>query len=438
MPALALEPSDESISNASADIAYAKVDRHIALFLCFGFLVAYIDRVNVGFAKLQMLSALNLSETVYGLGAGLFFIGYILFEVPSNMILMRVGARPWIARIMLTWGLLSGAMLFVDGPRTFYVERFLLGVAEAGFMPGVLFYLAEWYPTHRRAKATALFMIGIPLASVIGGPLSGAILAWLNGALGLAGWRWLFVVEAIPPVLLGALTFMILPKSIDSADWLDEDEKGLLKRDLSPASAGHHPSEFAAAFREPKVWLIGAVDGAILLGLYTIAFWFPTLLRDAGIHNPLRIGLFSAVPHVFAVIAMVLNGWHSDRSGDRRWHIVLPITVGAVALALSPLALHSVPATVVIISVANAGILGALPPFWTLPSTFLRGAAAAAGLALAGSIANIAGFFATSLVGWAKDLTRSTNSVVVLFAGCLLVSALAMLLVPRETINRIA
>jgi MFS family permease len=414
---------------------YAKIDRRVALFFCLGFLVAYLDRVNIGFAKLQMLSDLRLSETAYGLGAGLFFVGYILCEVPSNMILMRVGARPWIARIMLTWGLLSGAMLFVHGQGSFYAARFFLGVAEAGFMPGVLYYLAEWYPAHRRAKATALFMIGIPLASIVAGPLSGAILKWLNGSFGLAGWQWLFAIEALPAILLGILTFAVLPKNIASAAWLDEDEKLLLQQELSSPDTAHRPSEFAAAFRDPKVWLIGAVDGALLLGLYTIAFWLPSLLKDAGVHSPLRIGLLSTIPHVAAVIAMVLNGRHSDRVVERRWHIVLPIMIGAAALALSTLAAQSVALTIITLSIANAGILGALPPFWALPSTFLRGAASAAGLALAGSIANIAGFFATSLVGWARGVTHSSTMVVVIFAGCVLASALAMLAIPRDIIN---
>jgi sugar phosphate permease len=417
---------------AEADAAYGKVMVRIVPFLCIGFMAAYVDRVNVGFAKLQMLSDLRMSETVFGLGAGLFFLGYILCEVPSNMLLIRVGPRTWIARIMLTWGLLSGLMMVVHGPISFYCVRFLLGVAEAGFMPGVLFYLAEWFPAERRGRATALFMIGIPLASVVGGPLSGAILTGLNGAAGLAGWRWLFVLEAAPPILLGLLTFAVLPRSIPSAAWLSDTEKALLARDRTVEQAGHAPSDFAAAFRDPAVWLIGAIDGAILLGLYTVAFWFPTLLREAGMHNTLWIGLLTAAPHAAAVAAMLINGWHSDLTGERRWHIILPILIGAVALALSPFAHSNIVWTVVIISVANAGILGALPPFWTLPSLLLRGAAAAAGLALAGSIANIAGFFSTFLVGWLKDLTHSTNLVVLIFAAVLVVSALAVFGIPRE------
>jgi len=418
---------------AEADATYGKVMRRIVPFLCIGFMTAYVDRVNVGFAKLQMLSDLRMSETVFGLGAGLFFLGYILCEVPSNLLLIRVGPRTWIARIMLTWGLLSGLMMVVHGPISFYCVRFLLGVAEAGFMPGVLYYLAEWFPAARRGRATALFMIGIPLASVVGGPLSGAILTGLSGVGGMAGWRWLFVLEAAPPILLGLLTFAVLPRSIASAGWLTEREKTLLARDQSADQAGHAPSDFAAAFRDPAVWLIGAIDGALLLGLYTIAFWFPTLLRDAGVHKPLWIGLLTAAPHAAAVVAMLLNGWRSDRTGERRWHIILPILIGAVALALSPLVHRNIVWTVAIISIANAGILGALPPFWTLPSLLLRGAAAAAGLALAGSIANIAGFFATFLVGWLKDLTHSTDLVVLIFAAVLIFSALAVLAIAPDS-----
>jgi MFS family permease len=275
-------------------------------------------------------------------------------------------------------------------------------------------------------------MIGIPLASVVGGPLSGAILNGLSGAAGLAGWRWLFALEAVPPILLGILTFAVLPRSIQSAAWLTEREKSLLARDRVGDQTGHAPSDFVAAFRDPVVWLIGAIDGALLLGLYTVAFWFPTLLRDAGVHEPLWIGLLTAAPHAAAVVAMLINGWHSDRTRERRWHIILPILIGAVALALSPLAHSNIVWTVAIISIANAGILGALPPFWTLPSLLLRGAAAAAGLALAGSIANIAGFFATFLVAWLKDLTHSTTLVLLIFAAVLVVSALSVLGIPRE------
>jgi MFS family permease len=434
MTASVVESIDDVVASEAieADVAYGKVMRRIVPFLCIGFMAAYVDRVNVGFAKLQMLSDLRMSETVFGLGAGLFFAGYILCEVPSNMLLIRTGARTWIARIMLTWGLLSGLMTIVHGPISFYCVRFLLGVAEAGFMPGVLFYLAEWFPAARRGRATALFMIGIPLASVVGGPLSGAILTELSGLAGLAGWRWLFMLEAAPPILLGLLTFAVLPRSIASATWLSERERALLARDQSLEHAGHAPSDFAAAFRDPAVWLIGAIDGALLLGLYTVAFWFPTLLRDAGLHSALGIGLWTAAPHAAAVVAMLVNGWHSDRTGERRWHIIVPILIGAVALALSPLAHRNIVWTVAIVSIANAGILGALPPFWTLPSLLLRGAAAAAGLALAGSIANIAGFFSTFLVGWLKDLTHSTTLVVLIFAAVLVVSALAVLGVPNE------
>ncbi|WP_342627955.1 MFS transporter [Nguyenibacter vanlangensis] len=421
---------------AQADALYRRLTWRIAPFLCLGFLAAYVDRVNVGFAKLRMAADLGLGEAAYGLGAGLFFVGYVLCEVPSNILLQRVGARFWLARIMLTWGVVSGAMCLVHTPMAFYALRLLLGVAEAGFMPGALLYLSQWFPPERRGRLTALFMIGIPLSSVLGAPLSGFILAHFSGVGGIAGWRWLFAVESLPPVLLGLWALFGLPDRIETADWLDAREKGFLREQLRHGHDDHAISRLWQAFADPRVWHVGLIDGAILLGLYTVAFWFPTFLKGRGVADPMTIGLITMVPHLCAVFSMVLNGWHSDRTGERRLHVVLPVLLGAFLLGCSVLADGSLAVSVCLIALANAAILGALPPFWCIPANFLRGPAAAAGLAIACSFANLAGFFATGIIGWTIQRTHSPDLALVLFACVMAAAALSLFLIPREIVDR--
>ncbi|MBM9400310.1 MFS transporter [Gluconacetobacter azotocaptans] len=414
---------------------YRRVAWRIAPFLCLGFLAAYVDRVNVGFAKLRMASDLGLGEAAYGLGAGLFFIGYVLCEVPSNVVLQRVGARFWLARIMLTWGLLSGAMCMVHTPMSFYVLRLLLGIAEAGFMPGALLYLSQWFPPDRRARVTALFMVGIPLSSVLGAPLSGFIMAHVSGVGGIAGWRWLFAIEALPPILLGVWALLFLPDSIERSAWLSGAERQFLRGRLREAHDDHAVSHLWAAFRDIRVWHLGLIDGSVLLGLYTVAFWFPSFLKGHGVHDPMTIGWITTIPHLVAVCCMILNGWHSDRSGERRLHIVLPIVAGAVLLACSTLADGSLALSVTLIALANGAILGALPPFWCIPANFLTGPAAAAGLAIACSFANLAGFFATALIGWTIERTHSPDLALDIFALSMGCAALSLFLIPRSVVD---
>jgi len=423
-------------STAAGDRLYAKMTWRLLPFFCLCLLAAYIDRVNVGFAKLQMLGDLHFSETIYGWGAGLFFVGYILCEIPSNVILQRVGARIWIARIMLTWGLLSGATMLVHSPQSYYIVRFLLGVAEAGFMPGALFFFSSWYPLHRRSRITALFMLGIPLSSVIGAPLSGWIMAECQGQAGLAGWQWLFLLEAIPSICLGVAALFVLPASIEKTSWLTNDEKRQLSRDLK---ADRHEDEIhllVEAFRNGKVWLIGLIDGTLLLGLYSIAFWLPTIIHRTGVASPLTIGLLTAIPHGTGVVTMLILGWNSDRTHERRWHVALPMAVGAAGLALSTVFTDDLTMTVVLMAVANAGIIGALPALWAIPGSFLVGRAAAAGLALALSMANLAGFFSTYLVGWVIDQTHSASLALLFFALCVVLGGLTVLFLPAKLVNR--
>lgn len=417
---------------------YRKIAWRLVPFLCFCYLAAYLDRINVGFAKLQMADQLQLSEAAFGLGAGLFFVGYILFEVPSNLILKRVGARIWIARIMITWGVLSGCTMLVTTPGQFYLVRLLLGIAEAGFLPGVLYYLTLWFPTYRRGRIIALFMIGLPLSSVIGAPLSGWILGAFDQVQGLRGWQWLFLLEAIPSVLLGLMALRMLPEGPRRADWLDLREQGQVLRDLavdeaqSPASG----ESFRQGFFNLKVWMLGGIDFAILLSAYALGFWMPTFIRNAGVTEASSIGLLTALPSVAAVVGMLVLGASSDRFRERRWHIILPFWVGAAAMATSTVFTDSVVATVLLFAIAQAAILGAVPVFFSLPATFLTGTAAATGFALACSLANIAGLVSNTLIGLALDITGKSGSALLFFAACLVLGSLLVIALPAKVVNR--
>ncbi|QGZ29318.1 MFS transporter [Stutzerimonas stutzeri] len=417
---------------------YRKIAWRLIPFLCLCYLAAYLDRINVGFAKLQMADQLQLSDAAFGLGAGLFFVGYILFEVPSNLVLKRIGARVWIARIMITWGVLSACTLLVTTPSQFYLLRLLLGIAEAGFLPGVLYYLTLWFPTYRRGRMIALFMIGLPLSSVIGAPLSGWILDHFDQVQGLRGWQWLFLLEGIPSVLLGLLALRLLPEGPQRADWLDLGEQGRVLRDLtvdeaqSPASG----ERFREGFFNLKVWMLGGIDFAILLSAYAMGFWMPTFIRNAGVLDASDIGLLTALPSVAAVFGMLALGASSDRYRERRWHIILPFWIGAAAMAASTAFTDSVLATVLLFSIAQAAIIGAVPVFFSLPATFLTGTAAATGFALACSLANIAGLVSNTLIGLALDVTGKSSVALLFFAACLVLGSLLVVALPAKVVNR--
>ena len=421
---------------AEQEAAYAKVTWRLIplLFICY--VAAYLDRVNVGFAKLQMLKDLQFSEAIYGLGAGIFFIGYFIFEVPSNLLLHRFGARKWIARIMISWGVISGCMMFVQTPTAFYVLRFFLGVAEAGFFPGIILYLTYWYPAARRSKVTSLFMTGIPMAGVIGGPLSGWILNSLDGASGLAGWKWLFLIEAIPSLLLGVVVLMYLDDKIGNAKWLSRDQKRLLEHNIE-ADGVHIESHSAlGAFRNPKVWVLCAAYFGFIMGLYGVGFWLPSLIKASGITNVGTIGWLVAIPYAAAVACMLWTSRNSDRTGERRWHIAIPAVVGAVGLIASTLVPQTPFWAIVTLTVATMGIITGLAQFWCLPPAFLGGAAAAAGIALINSVGNLAGFVSPFFVGWIKDITNSTNIGLFVIAGSLMVGGAIILTLSKTTVNR--
>jgi len=421
----------------SAAQVYRKVAWRLVPFLGICYLAAYLDRVNVGFAKLQMLGDLSFSNTVYGIGAGIFFLGYVIFEVPSNILMHKIGAKVWIARIMISWGLIGAAMAFVQTATKFYILRFLLGVAEAGFIPGVLLYLTYWFPAAWRGRIIALFLAAIPFSNIIGGPLSGWILSSLNDVNGLRGWQWLFIVETIPSILLGFLVLIFLDNRVDDARWLTDEEKAQIKRDIdaeAEQSSGHVSA--MDALKSVRVWLLGVAYFCIASSIYITSFWMPTLIKQQGINDPLQIGWLTAIPYTVAIVAMVLANISADRRAERRWHTAIPCFVAAIGLALSGTPGLGFGAAMFGLVLAAAGASTTQACFWSLPPMFLTGAAAAAGIALVNSLGNIAGMASTALVGWLTDLTGSPNSALYLFAGFAVIGALMVLRLPAQIVNR--
>jgi D-galactonate transporter len=415
---------------------YAKVGRRLIPFLMLCYLGAYLDRVNVGFAKLQMLNDLRFSETVYGMGAGIFFLGYFLFEVPSNLILHRVGARRWLARIMLTWAVISASFVFVRSPTAFYVLRFLLGVAEAGFAPGVILYLTYWFPAERRAKALSLFFMAIPLAGIIGGPLSGAIMHSLHGAWSMSGWKWLFLLEAVPSLVLGIAILLYLDDGIAKAKWLTDAEKTLLARNVaSDAQQTVTHVSIREFVRDRRLWLMATIYFCVVLGQYGLTFWLPTIIRKAGVADPLWIGVFTAIPYLCAIVTLPLVGMSADRHRERRFHLAIPMLVAAAGFATLPL-LGSVGASIVCLSVASAGILASSSQFWSLPTALLGGMSAAAGIAAVNCFANLAGFFSPAIVGWLNDLTGKSTAGLIFISVAVTLGALLVFRVPAQSVNR--
>lgn len=416
---------------AEADSAYRRIGWRIVPFLILCYFVAYLDRVNIGFAQLQMKGDLGFSDAVYGFGAGIFFLGYFLFEVPSNLVLHRVGARVWIARIMITWGLISALTLFVTTPTQFYVMRFLLGVAEAGFFPGIILYLTYWYPAARRSQMTAWFMSAVPLSGLIGAPVSGWILHQFHGQGGWAGWQWLFLLEGLPAVLLGLATLAYLDNGIAEARWLDARQKALLQRALDDEAGRKQARSAMQGMSNPRVWLMALIYFSVVIGLYGLSFWLPLLIKQTGVTDPLTIGWLVAIPYGVSVVAMILVGRSSDRRRERRWHVAIPALAGAVGLLLSTAWSHDTALALVALTLATVGIMVVLPLFWALPNAFLGGTAAAAGIALINALGNLAGFFGPSIIGWVKQVTGSANGGVVMLAAFMVLCAVLVLAAPR-------
>jgi len=424
------------VSEQLDDQIYSKVSRRIMPILFASFVASFLDRVNVGFAKLQMMSDLHFSDTVYGLGAGIFFIGYFLFEVPSNIILHKVGARVWIARIMITWGIISGVMMLVNSAAVFYLLRFLLGLSEAGFFPGVILYLTYWYPAARRGRMVAVFMSAVAVSGVIGGPLSGWIMHAMPGVLGLAGWQWLFLIEALPSVLLGVIIFSYLPDRIADVHWLSDDEKNRLINRIQKEDQSKAQLSLMQVLGNRRLWQLALIYFSLVTGLYGVSFWLPTIIKFTGIADTLQIGLLTMIPYAVSAVGMILIGRSADLHGERRWHLIIPTVVGSAGLLLSTYFDHHTMLAMLGLTVALTGILSSLAGFWSLPTAFLGGSAAAAGIALINSLGNLAGFVSPYLVGWLKDLTHSTNAGLVMVASMMFFGAVLTALVPADTANQ--
>lgn len=418
------------------NMTYRKVAFRIIPLLMICYIIAYLDRVNVGFAKLQMSEELGFSEAIYGLGAGLFFIGYFFFEIPSNILLHKLGARLWIARIMITWGLLSALFAFVQTEWQFYILRFLLGAAEAGFYPGVILYLTYWFPSHRRGKMFALFQAGSPAAGIFGNPLSGWIMDQFHDTAGWQGWQWMFVLEAIPAVVLGVVILLYLDNSVKAAKWLTEEEKAIISRDIEADSKGKAASHsLMSLVKNPMLWVMMLIYFCFVMGQYGLTLWMPTLIRASGVTSNVTISLLGAIPFICAIIAMVIFSRSADHYRERRWHLVVPALLGAVGFVVAASATNTT-VSIIFLSMAAAGVLACAPLFWSLPTAILSGAAAAAGIALINSVANLAGFISPYMVGIIRDATHSSELGMYVLAGFLILGAAIVLCIPASKVNR--
>jgi ACS family tartrate transporter-like MFS transporter len=411
----------------------AKVTRRLIPFMFVLYIVAFVDRVNVGFAALQMNKDLGFSDAVYGFGAGIFFIGYFLFEVPSNLILERVGARVWIARIMITWGIISAAMFLVQGPISFYVLRFLLGFAEAGFFPGMILYLTYWFPARERARRVALFMTAIPIAGVVGSPISGALLT-LDGLAGLAGWQIMFLAEGIPAVILGFVVLFYMTDRPEEAGWLEPEERDWLRDALQRENrikSNHGEYTTRQALTNGKVWLLAAIYFGVVTSVYGVSLWLPLIIEDLSGFGAIAVGLLGAIPYIAGAIGMVLFARHSDATGERRWHVAIAAFVATVGLVLTG-ATSSPVMEMAALTLAALGIYSTLATFWSLPTAFLSGTAAAAGIALINSFGNLGGFVGPYVVGYLSDATGSYYAGLLLLGALILIAGLLALVVQHE------
>jgi len=413
---------------ATTSTAVAKARRRLIPFLFLLYVVSYLDRINVGFAALQMNAALGFSNVTYSFGAGIFFLSYTLLEIPSNVILARVGARRWIARIMISWGLVSAGMMFVRSATAFYVLRFALGAAEAGFFPGIIYVLTRWFPTRDRARAIAGFMTAVVIAGIVGGPVSGVLLS-LDGVGGVAGWQWLFLVEGLPAIALGFVVLRVLPEQPSEARWLTSAEQLALTTQLAEEAAVEGSvHSIRGALTSGRMWLLAAVYFTIPVELYALSFWLPQIVKSVSGASDFQVGVLSAIPYAVAAVAMVLVGRHSDRTGERRWHIAVSAAVGGAALALSGFARGVVPA-IVLLSLATAGLASMLGPFWALATSFLGGIGAAAGIALVNSVGNVGGFVGPNIVGYVRESTQGFAAGLTIVGAILIAGGLLVLCV---------
>lgn len=404
---------------------YRKINLRLLPFLLVCYLFAYLDRVNIGFAKLQMQGDLGFSDAAYGVGAGIFFIGYVLFEIPSNLMLPRVGARKTFSRILVLWGITSASMLFVRDVPTFYAMRFLLGVFEAGFAPGMIYYLSCWYGPQRMARAIAIVFLAGPIGGIVGGPASAWLMTSLAGHGGLAGWQWMFLIEGLPCLLLGVLALKLVPDRPADADWLSADEKRRLEQDLAVPVA--HKHSFGAVARDPRIYVLAFAYFCVIAAIYALSFWLPTLIKAQGVADTVQLGWYTALPYVGGAIGMVYMGRRSDRKRERRYHAAIPALAAAALLAGSTLADGHLAITLALLTLGTASLWMTYTVFWAMPSEYLKGPAAAGGIALINTIGLSGGFWGPAIIGWAKTATGSLHPGVLIMAVMPLVAALILL-----------
>lgn len=409
-----------------------RITWRIVPFIMLLYFVAYIDRVNIGFAALTMKEDLGFTASILGFGAGIFFWGYFLFEVPSNIILHKVGARLWIARVMVTWGIISAGMAFIEGPTSFYIMRFLLGAAEAGFFPGIILYLSYWFPARHRAGVTAFFMAAAPLSTALGSPLSAALLE-MNGVMGLHGWQWMFILEAVPALILGVVVFFYMTDKPEKASWLKDDERAWLVKAMQQENAGKAGSAghgILSGLANPRVLALAMIYFGTSAGLYTLGIWAPQIIKQLGVSS-MTVGFLNAIPPIVSVVAMVLWSRHSDRTGERTWHVVIACVAATIGLIVAA-GSNSIVGLIAALTLVNIGISCAKPPLWSMPTMFLSGAAAATGIATINSIGNLGGFAGPAMIGWIKDQTGSFNGGLYFVAGLLVLSAVLTLVLGRS------
>jgi MFS transporter, ACS family, phthalate transporter len=392
--------------SASLAMIYRKVIMRLLPFFLLSYVINQIDRVNISFAKLKFMQDVGLNEVTYGLGAGLFFVGYVVFELPSNMYLQRVGGKRTFIRIMVLWGLVSCAMAFVQSPLQLYFARFLLGAAEAGFVPGVILYLMSWFPAHYRGRITSMFFIAITFAGILGGPFSGFILGNFASLPPLKEWQWMFVIEGLPAIVLGITAYFYLDDKPEHARWLTPGEKQSLKADLerdAQQSRSAQETSFLKAVRDPRVYICSLAYFAVVSGNNALTMWMPTLIKKLGYSDVVHIVLLSALPYVFGALMMLTVSHHSDRKRERRWHFALPLLASAFAYSIVGFFMGIPWLVISLLAIAAGGIYSAFGVFWTIPPAYLKGSAVAGGIAIISSLGNLGGFVSPIVLGWAAQ-----------------------------------
>jgi MFS family permease len=434
-------PASESAGSFDEDRVYRKIRWRLMplLFVCY--IVAYLDRVNIGVAKLKMLGDLHFDNAIYAFGASVFFWGYIIFEVPSNLLLEKLGARIWIARIMISWGVVSTAIAFVEPlarlvgmspANMFYLLRFLLGACEAGFAPGVILYLSYWFPSRRQSQALGAFFLALPVGTMLGAPLSGWILDALNGALNLRGWQWMFVLEGLPAAALGGVVLHWLHDRPDNVRWLSDSEKAFVNLNLTQRQSQKR-HEFSAALTDVRIWVLCAIYLAYATGFYGLAFWLPTIIQSAGIKSSFHVGLLTAIPYAISALYMTFHAMHARRTEERRLHTALPVLIGGLALVLSAVWFPNLVISLFFMTIAVSGLMAVMTVIWSLPAGFLSGTAAAAGIAIVSSVGSLSGILGSFVSSVAFELTGTMKSGTYVLGGLMAVSGVIALLAPRST-----